>query len=261
VDSEKTLCSACAGDVQKSDPRILIAENFSHIEVHALVAAFGAAQKEHEFHGFSGGDENDGDDDDDEFESDFDRWNVYKKVATGTGPDAIQAAAYCAFDRIIDSLRQLTYQQQPQIDFANNLCAALKLDRETIWNKVLEEIPEPKGWAKLGEAEAKKVAAVKKRGRKSKPRGRGDADCSPDGAGPVGKLPATRYNYQGHGIFVSAGLGGKEFGTFRKSNGGSGLKRIVSKKLPMVADRNEAQRNLDKFAADNRLEEVSSTEE
>jgi ParB/RepB/Spo0J family partition protein len=156
VDSEKTLCSACAGDVEKSDPRIPIVENLSHIEVHAFVAAFGASRKEHEFHGFGGGDN------DDKFESGFDRWNVYKKVATGTWPDAIQTAAYCAFDRIIDNLRQLTHQQQPQVDFAHNLCAALKLDREIIWNKVLEEIPEPKGWAKLGEDGAKKAAATKK---------------------------------------------------------------------------------------------------
>ncbi len=255
VDEGKTLCSACVDNTEKSDPRIPIVENLSHIEVHALVAAFGAAPKNHEFQGFGSGDENGGDD---EFESDFDRWNVYKKVVQTNGPDAIQAAAYCAFDRIVDSLHQLTYQQQPKIDFPNNLCTALKLDRESIWAKVLEEIPEPKSWAKLEVDETPKVAVKKK---KLSDLVDDESTADHDKTDPLGKLPTTRYKYQKYEIFVSAGLGGKEYGTFRKSNGGSGLKRIVSKKMPMVADRNEAQRNLDKFANDNRLEVVPSTEE
>lgn len=236
VNTEKTLCSACAENEEKEDRRIPIAESLSHIEVHALVAAFGAAQVESE---------EDEETDDEFFGHEFDRWNVYKKVIEMNGTDAIQTAVYGVFDRIIDQLRQLTYSSAPDVSFPDNLCIALKLDRESIWSKVLEEIPESKAWTKLKPDETPKTAAAKKKSEKQI---------------PEEELPATRYDYQGHEIFVSAGLGGKEYGTFRVSNGGSGLKRIVSKKMPMVADRNEAQRNLDKFASDNSLKKTASEE-
>jgi ParB/RepB/Spo0J family partition protein len=252
VDEEKTLCSACADNEKKEDRRVKITDDISHIEIYALVAAFGAAPKDHEFHGFPE-EGNEGEIDKDEnYESDFDRWNVYEKIVMMNGSDAIQTAAYCVFDRIVDQLRQLTYASEPDFEFANNLCTALKLDRDAIWNKVLEEIPEPKGWANLNaDGKLKKVTTKKKKSI---------SDLIEGVPIDESALPATRYNYQEHEIFVSAGLGGKEFGTFRMSNGGSGLKRIVSKKMPMVADRNEAQQNLDKFAKDNRLEEMDSKE-
>lgn len=216
------LCSACVEKTENSgvDPRNNIVENLSHIEVHALVAAFGAAPS------------------DIADDHEFDRWNIYKKVAQMNGADAMRTAAYGAFDRIIDNLRQLTYVQKPQVEFADKLCEALKLDRAAIWNEVISEIPEPKSWANL-----KADGTLKKKSKKPVT-DMVEAITSED-------VPATHYNYQGHDIFVSSGLGGKTFGTFRKSNGG--IKRIVSKKLPMIADFNEAQRNLDKFAKDNRL--------
>ena len=72
------------------------------------------------------------------------------------GCSAIQASVYGVFNKIVDELRQLTYSTEPDIEFPNHLCFALKLDREAIWSKCVEEIPEPKSWAKL-EAAAKKT--------------------------------------------------------------------------------------------------------
>lgn len=233
INQEKTLCSACMDGEHINDQRESIAFTLSHIEVHALVAAFGAAEAELD------------EENDDEYAlHEFDRWKVYHEVVQMNGVDAIRSAVYGVFDRIVDQLRQLTYSSDPEVEFPNNLCAALKLDRETIWTKVIEEIPEPKSWAKLDTDGKPKTSASKKKTRKTEKQ---------EEVGSSEELPATRYNYRGHEIFVSAGLGGKEFGTFRVSNGGSGLKRIVSKKMPMVSDKNEAQRNLDKFAKDKSL--------
>jgi ParB/RepB/Spo0J family partition protein len=215
--------------------RVNIGKGFSNVEMFALVSAFGAAQLNEETQDSFG---------------ELDRWNVYRKICKLNGQEALIDAMYCVFDRIVDQLRQLTYCPKPDIDFPNNLCAALRLDHEAIWNKVLEEIPEPKAWAKLEGHEAPKTVPKKK-----KLSDLVDEEIAADSydTHSVNDLPATRYNYQEKEIFVSAGLGGKQYGTFRVSNGGSGVKRIVSKNMPMISDRKEAQRNLDKFAKDNHL--------
>lgn len=132
IDEEKTICSACVGEI---DQREKITYNLSHIEAHALCAAFGASYSNF---------------------SEFNRWKIYDTVVKMDGCSAIQASVYGVFDKIVDQLRQLTYSPEPDIEFLNNLCYALKLDREAIWTKCLEEIPEPKSWAKL-EASANKT--------------------------------------------------------------------------------------------------------
>lgn len=234
VNTEKTLCSACAENEEKIDGRISIAESLSNIEIHALVAAFGAAQVDPGEGGLPDRHE-------------FNRWKVYGKVIAMNGGGAGSAAAYGAFDRIVGELRWIANSAEPDIGFVNNCCAALRLDREAIWGKVVAEIPEPKSWAKLAEDTTPKAQPKKKKpGKTIAALIDKDAD----------DLPAKRYDYHGREIFVSAGLEGKEYGTFRVSDGGSGIKRIVSKKMPMTADRNEAQRNLDTFAADNGLAEA-----
>lgn len=58
----------------------------------------------------------------------------------------------------------------------------------------------------------------------------------------------TYLNDKGQPVKVAAGLGGDSYGAFIVNPGGS-LKRIVSPALPMVADRAQAQRNLDEYAA------------
>jgi hypothetical protein len=67
-------------------------------------------------------------------------------------------------------------------------------------------------------------------------------------------LPANRYRQEdGTTLFVDDGIGnGREWGTFYEKANGS-LKRVVSKAMPMVPDRNEAQRNLDKWAQSHGL--------
>ncbi len=54
-------------------------------------------------------------------------------------------------------------------------------------------------------------------------------------------------------IFVYSGLGGNEYGTFYTNNG-SGYHRVKSNSMPMVKDKDEAQRNLDSYAAKNGFE-------
>ena len=169
------------------------------------------------------------------------------------GSDAIRTAMCCIFDRIIDALRQLTYSSEPDIDFVDCLCMALRLNRAEIWNKVVEEIPEPKGWARL-QSDGSTATPAKKKPMKSSTALAGEPESSEE------ELPATRYKYQEYEIFVSPGLGGEQYGTFRVSDGGSGVKRIVSKKMPMVADRNEAQRNLDRFADASGLDKIVGEE-
>lgn len=150
TDSSKTLCSACAGaDAEKTDRREPIVENLSHIEVHALVAAFGAVEADYRKLGLEMGN--------------LECWEKYGNVIQMNGGDAIRVVAYCAFDRIINQLRQITNSSEPCIGFPNKLCTALKLDREAIWKKVLEEIPEPKAWAKLEENKIEPKGAQKKK--------------------------------------------------------------------------------------------------
>lgn len=72
------------------------------------------------------------------------------------------------------------------------------------------------------------------------------------------KKENVKLNYldkQGNKIFVSCGLGLKEYGTFRKSNAG-GLHRVKSPMMPMVESDEEAQMNLDKWAKKNNLKKA-----
>jgi hypothetical protein len=80
-------------------------------------------------------------------------------------------------------------------------------------------------------------------------------------SGPA-ELPPTEYIHAVFGvIFVNAGLDSDTFGTFRRKPTGS-LKRVVSKDMPKVVDRNEAQDNLDRWAAKHKLDvfDVTSDE-
>ena len=69
------------------------------------------------------------------------------------------------------------------------------------------------------------------------------------------KLPSRKYlNESGREIFVSTGLG-SEYGTFWRSEMG-GLHRVKSPAMPMVPTREEAQANLDAWAAKRGLQLV-----
>lgn len=71
--------------------------------------------------------------------------------------------------------------------------------------------------------------------------------------GPIGKV--WRDN-KGREIFVSAFAGHQSYGTFYRSSSG-GLHRVdYSNRMPMVASEAIARENLDKWAAENKLEEV-----
>lgn len=63
------------------------------------------------------------------------------------------------------------------------------------------------------------------------------------------------YVHPKHGVvFVTYGLTPEIFGTFKVKPNGS-LKRIMSSDMPMTKDRDEAQRNLDRWAEKNKLPE------
>ncbi|MHB8182628.1 MAG: ParB/RepB/Spo0J family partition protein [Candidatus Desulforudaceae bacterium] len=70
--------------------------------------------------------------------------------------------------------------------------------------------------------------------------------------GPIGKV--WRDN-KGREIFVSSGLGQDSFGTFYRAPSG-GFHRVKSNRMPMVGSEAIARENLDKWAAENKLEEV-----
>lgn len=59
----------------------------------------------------------------------------------------------------------------------------------------------------------------------------------------------------GKKIFVSAGLGFDQYGSFRKSNSG-GLRRVKSPMMPMVESKEIAQKNLDAWAIKNGLKKA-----
>lgn len=138
------------------DRRVSIVENLSHIETHALVAAFGAISASVEAL-----------DPDGEYTSYIEPWERYRRVVQMNGGDAIRIAAYGAFHRIVDQLRQCANVPKPDVKFPDALCEALRLDRDAVWAKVIEEIPEPKGWGKIREDGEEKPEKAK-RGRKRK---------------------------------------------------------------------------------------------
>jgi ParB/RepB/Spo0J family partition protein len=136
------------------DMRRAIASKLSHIEVHALVAAFGASTSSED--GLYEGED---------AYSHRSEWSIFKNVVQMNGSDAATAAVRGAFDRMCDALKQLTYSAAPNIEFPDSVCAALRLDREAIWKKVLEEIPEPKAWVKAQTAEPEKPLTKKKKAK------------------------------------------------------------------------------------------------
>lgn len=77
---------------------------------------------------------------------------------------------------------------------------------------------------------------------------------------PAVELETRRYlDENGREIFVSAGIGGEEYGTFWRSHTG-GLHRVKSPAMPMVSSRNEAQKNLDAWAEGKGLQQVEAAE-
>lgn len=66
------------------------------------------------------------------------------------------------------------------------------------------------------------------------------------------KIAFKYLDKQGNEVFVSAGLGLSQYGTFRRSTAG-GLHRVKSPMMPMIGSREEAQKNLDIWAKKNNL--------
>jgi hypothetical protein len=65
----------------------------------------------------------------------------------------------------------------------------------------------------------------------------------------------------GRVLWVGAGLGGDVFMTFKSSTQAWGRHRFVSKNLPVRKSFDEAQADLDAFAAKGRLPEFAEEEE
>jgi hypothetical protein len=129
LDGENPDSTGTKERVPANDQRINIGESLSNIEVFALACAFGASPLTEEvYHS--------------------DRWNVFNCVKLLNGAEALMDCLYGIFDRLIDKLRQQTNMPKPEIEFCDNVCKALGFDRDAIWSKVVEEIPEPKSWAK-----------------------------------------------------------------------------------------------------------------
>ncbi|TEB13390.1 ParB/RepB/Spo0J family partition protein [Pelotomaculum propionicicum] len=76
---------------------------------------------------------------------------------------------------------------------------------------------------------------------------------------PVPAAPAARsyIDESGKEVFASDGIGGETFGTFWRSPSG-GLHRVKSPAMPMVATREEAQKNLDAWAEKKGLKQFGS---
>lgn len=205
-----------------------------------------------------------------------DEWDTYK-AALGAKIGLTAAAIELTrgtFERVAGELRGESMNTTPDREFTDKLCDALHLNKEVLWAEILEENPEPKSWAKEEPAtkkpKAKAAVNSKTTERKCRVCGCTEDDCSQciEKTGTVCRwveddlcsacVDATgkRYLYHGEEIFVSPGLGGKEFGTFKKTKSGAGIKRIVIDAMPMVPDRERAQANLDNFAVEKKLEAV-----
>lgn len=63
----------------------------------------------------------------------------------------------------------------------------------------------------------------------------------------------TYIDDKGRKLFVSAGLGGNEYGTFYSNNNNISLHRVKSPSMPMVKSFDEAQNNLDTYAEKNKF--------
>ena len=67
------------------------------------------------------------------------------------------------------------------------------------------------------------------------------------------RVSGAVYIQDGCAVLVSDGISrGESFGTFKIKASGS-LKRVISKDMPMVSTREEAQKNLDRWAEKNGL--------
>jgi ParB/RepB/Spo0J family partition protein len=172
-------------------------------------------------------------------------WDPFKRYEeTKMSDDGCAEMFKCVIPKIMDRLNAECTGQTVKATYAEQVCEWFDMSSENIKEAVLKEIPEPKSWAKENETKPDKseTKALKKETK------------SVD-------FETKRYIFNGQEIFISAGLGGSEYGTFRVSDGGSGIKRIVAKSMPMVKDKDEAQRNLEAFAAEKFLpESVASVE-
>jgi hypothetical protein len=81
-------------------------------------------------------------------------------------------------------------------------------------------------------------------------------NCKDLASASKGEEVGKRYVYKGDVIFVSKGIGGDLYGTFKKTKSGGGIRRIVTTKMPMVSSEQEAQENLDSFAESRNLSEA-----
>lgn len=135
-DHDKEQFSKIAG-------RMAIAENLSAVEVFKLVYAFGAGAGIWEFG--------------------HDHESEPQQIAklSEKNPDAVNLkniAAVCVFPRIIDKLRLMAAAQKVDLEYVEDVCRLLHLDQPALWQMVLDEIPEPKSWAKLKTTNDKNVA-------------------------------------------------------------------------------------------------------
>jgi len=104
-------------------------KELSNSEIYKLIASFGAAS--HTSNNLSSN-----------------TWKVYNSLK-GEEKELSKISLQCACVKIIGELRTLTYMQNPDKKFADQVCKALYLDSERLWNMVLEEIKEPKIWTTL----------------------------------------------------------------------------------------------------------------
>jgi ParB/RepB/Spo0J family partition protein len=184
----------------------------------------------------------------------------------------------CLAPKIIAQLHQETGYTSPEKKHGDIFKDWLGIACEKLYAEAVEEIPEPKSWAKEG---AEKKTWIKTEIKDRVCRVCGCTETNPclddETGGPCswveadlcsacadrkkikqslgrsGSSTGARYLLDGDEIFVSSGLGGEQFGTFRVSDGGSGIKRIVAKSMPMVFNQEEAQENLNNFASSKNL--------
>lgn len=64
-------------------------------------------------------------------------------------------------------------------------------------------------------------------------------------------------DFQGRTLFVSSGIGGDKWMTVYRKPGSIGTHRVKSKLLPLKDSREEAQADLDRYAEQRCMEEVS----
>lgn len=148
TDVSKTLCSRCNDvDGYEVDERRMRLVPNGIVEVFSLVAAFGA----HPLRFIFSKNGEDG-------ESATTHQEIFNKISNvGDLPGPMQYAAFGVFDMMVEVLRQKTYVETPSTDLPDFICEVLKLNRNEIWEKVEEELPEPRTWRKAEKKEAEEV--------------------------------------------------------------------------------------------------------